>query len=37
MATLLVEHPDLVVVRLTSRSDVERWFAGLLQRTDLHG
>jgi adenylate kinase family enzyme len=37
MATLLVEHPDLVVVHLASRSDVERWFAGPLQRTHLHG
>jgi adenylate kinase family enzyme len=30
---LLEKHPNLVVVRLTSRSDVERWLAGLLQRT----
>ncbi len=36
MATLLGEHPDLVVVRLTSRKDVERWFAGPLQRTRQH-
>jgi adenylate kinase family enzyme len=33
VAALLEEYPDLVVVRLTSRSDVERWFAGPLQRT----
>ena len=33
VAALLEEHPDLMVVRLTSRSDVERWLAGPLQRT----
>jgi adenylate kinase family enzyme len=33
MATLLHDRPDLVVVRLTSRSDVERWLAGPLQTT----
>jgi adenylate kinase family enzyme len=33
MATLLEEHPDLVVVRLTSRNDVEAWFTGPLQQT----
>jgi hypothetical protein len=36
VAALLEEYPDLVVVRLTSRSDVERWFAGPLQRTGPH-
>jgi adenylate kinase family enzyme len=33
VATLLRDHPDLVVVRLTSRSDVERWLAGPLRTT----
>lgn len=32
VAALLEEHPDLVVVRLISRSDIERWIAGPLQR-----
>ena len=36
IAALLEEHPDLVVVRLTSRSDVERWLAGPLPRTGPH-
>jgi adenylate kinase family enzyme len=36
VAALLEEHPDLVVVRLTSRSDIERWLAGPLLRTVLH-
>jgi adenylate kinase family enzyme len=33
VAALLEKYPDLVVVRLASRSDVERWLAGPLQRT----
>jgi adenylate kinase family enzyme len=33
VAALLEEHPDLMVVRLTSRSDIERWLAGPLQGT----
>ena len=36
MAALLDQRPDLVVVRLTSRSDVERWFAGPLPNTGPH-
>jgi adenylate kinase family enzyme len=36
MATLLAEHPDLVVVRLSSHNDVQRWFAGPLQRIRQH-
>lgn len=36
MAALLEQRPDLVVVRLTSRNDVERWCAGPLQRTGPH-
>ncbi len=36
VAALLEKHPDLTVIRLTSRSDVERWFAGPLQRTAPH-
>jgi adenylate kinase family enzyme len=32
VAALLEDHPDLVVVCLTSRSDVERWLAGLAVR-----
>jgi hypothetical protein len=35
VAALLEEHPDLVVVRLASRSDGERWLAGPLQTTSL--
>jgi adenylate kinase family enzyme len=35
VSTLLLDHPDLVVVRLTSRSDVECWLAGPLQATGL--
>jgi adenylate kinase family enzyme len=34
VATLLHDHPDLLIVRLTSRSDVERWLAGPLQTTN---
>ena len=36
VAALLKEHPDFVVVRLTSRNDVERWLAGPLQTTGSH-
>jgi len=36
IATLLDKHPDLVVVRLTSHNDVERWCAGPLQRICQH-
>ena len=36
VAALLQEHPDLVVVRLTSRCDVERWLAGPLQKSSPH-
>jgi hypothetical protein len=36
VAALLQKRPDLVVIRLTSRSEVERWFAGPLQRTVPH-
>jgi hypothetical protein len=32
VAALLEDHPDLVVVCLTRRSDVERWLAGLAVR-----
>jgi hypothetical protein len=36
VAALLKEHPDLMGVRLASRSDVKRWFAGPLPRTIPH-
>lgn len=36
VAELLHKHPDLVIVRLTSRSDVEHWLAGALQKTGPH-
>lgn len=36
VAALLQAHPDLVIVRLTSRSDIERWFAGPLQEAGPH-
>jgi hypothetical protein len=36
VAALLEERPELVVVRLISRSDIERWLAGPLQRTVPH-
>jgi adenylate kinase family enzyme len=36
VAALLHQHPDLVVVRLTSRSDLKRWIAGTLQKTSPH-
>jgi hypothetical protein len=36
VAALLQKRQDLVVIRLTSRSDVERWLAGPLQRTAPH-
>jgi hypothetical protein len=32
VAAPLEDHPDLVAVCLTSRSDVERWLAGLAVR-----
>jgi hypothetical protein len=36
VAALLQKRPDLVVVRLISRSDIERWLTGPLQRTAPH-
>ena len=36
VAALLEERPELVVIRLISRSDIERWLAGPLQRTVPH-
>jgi adenylate kinase family enzyme len=33
IATLLEQYPDLVVIRLANRSDIERWFAGPFQKT----
>ena len=36
VAALLEKHPDLVIVRLTSRNDVERWLASPLQTTGPH-
>jgi adenylate kinase family enzyme len=36
VAALLQQRPDLVVVRLTGRSDIERWLAGPLQGTVPH-
>jgi adenylate kinase family enzyme len=36
VAALLEQRPELVVVRLTGRSDIERWLAGPLQRTVPH-
>lgn len=36
VAALLEERSELVVVRLISRSDIERWLTGPLQRTAPH-
>jgi adenylate kinase family enzyme len=36
VAALLQKRPDLMVVRLISRSDIERWLTGPLQRTAPH-
>jgi adenylate kinase family enzyme len=36
VAALLQQRPELVVVRLISRSNIERWLAGPLQRTVPH-
>lgn len=35
IATLLEQYPDLVVVRLANRSDIERWFADPFQKSPV--